>query len=114
MEKRKYKRSVLNATIQLRQCNGVEHKKISVDVTNLSREGLGFFTPKELQIGDYYDTEIIIWTKEVIQVVIKIARKTKISDSNEISYGGEFIGLSENEKFRIDVYQCVEENTNTV
>ncbi len=111
MEKRKYKRSVLNATIQLRQCNGVEHKKISVDVNNLSREGLGFFSSKELTIGDYYDTEIVIWTKEVIQVVIKIVRKTEIPDKNEMFYGGEFIGLSENEKFRIDVYQCVEENT---
>ncbi|KAB1439508.1 PilZ domain-containing protein [Candidatus Galacturonibacter soehngenii] len=110
MEKRKCKRSVLNATIQLRQCNGEEHKKLSVDVTNLSREGLGFFTSNELQIGDYYDTEIEIWTKEVIKVVIKIVRKTKNPDKNVISYGGEFIGLSENEKFRIDVYQCVEEN----
>lgn len=110
MEKRKYRRSELKATIQLRQCNGLEHKKISVDVNDLSREGLGFFSTNDLNIGDYYDTEIVIWTKEVIEVVIKIVRKTELPDKNTISYGGEFIGLSENEKFRIDVYQCVEEN----
>lgn len=110
MEKRKYRRSELKATIQLRQCNGIEHKKISVDVNDLSREGLGFLSTNDLNIGDYYDTEIVIWTKEVIEVVIKIVRKTELPDKNTISYGGEFIGLSENEKFRIDVYQCVEEN----
>lgn len=110
MEKRKYKRSELNSSIQLRQCNGTEHKKISVDVHDLSREGIGFYSTEDLNIGDYFDSEIVIWTKEVLQVVIKIVRKTAIPEKNEIAYGGEFVGLSENEKFRIDVYQCVEDN----
>lgn len=108
-EKRKYKRSLLNAIIQLRECND-RNQKINVDVNDLSREGIGFFSAQDLKIGDYYDTEIVIWTKEIIQVVIKIVRKTNQPDKNRISYGGEFIGLSETEKFRIDVYQCVQDN----
>ncbi|WP_099468297.1 PilZ domain-containing protein [Konateibacter massiliensis] len=109
-EKRRCKRSVLNAKIQLRHCNVEDNQKIDVEVHDMSREGLGFYSESGLIIGDYYDTEIEIWTKEVIQVVIKIVRKTLLSNEDKVSYGGEFVGLSENEKFRIDVYQCVEDN----
>jgi hypothetical protein len=109
-EKRKYKRSDLAVTVQLRQCDNLEHKKITVDVQDLSREGMGFYATENIEIGEYYDAEIVIWTKEVIKVVLKIVRKTPVMNKEKISYGAEFIGLSEGEKFRIDVYQCVEEN----
>lgn len=110
MEKRKCKRSILHATVQLRQCTNSKNKKIAVEINDLSRDGLGFYSTEEFIIGEYYDTEIVIWTKEVLQVVIKIVRKNDMTEEKTISYGGEFVGLSENEKFRIDVYQCVEEN----
>ncbi|PXV95391.1 PilZ domain-containing protein [Lachnotalea glycerini] len=109
-EKRKYKRSDLKVTIHLRRCDSTEHNRFLVDVQDLSREGLGFYSNEDLKIGQYFDTEIVIWTKEVIKVVLRIVRKTEQPDKEKMSYGGEFIGLSEAEKFRIDVYQCVEEN----
>jgi hypothetical protein len=109
-EKRRYKRSNLNITIQLRQCDSTEQHKFFAVVHDLSREGLGFYSTQDLQIGQCFDTEIEIWTKEVIKVVLKIVRKTEKNEKDAIFYGGEFIGLSESEKFRIDVYQCVEEN----
>lgn len=109
-EKRKYKRSDLDVTVQLRQCDNPEHKKITVEVQDLSREGIGFYSTEDIEIGEYYDAEIVIWTKEVIKVVLKIVRRTQLNNKEVISYGAEFIGLSEGEKFRIDVYQCVEEN----
>ena len=110
-EKRKYKRSNLDVTVQMRRCDNPEHKKITVEVHDLSREGMGFYSAEDIKIGEYYDAEIEIWTKEIIKVVLKIVRRTELQDKDTISYGSEFIGLSEAEKFRIDVYQCVEENT---
>ncbi|MFA9375723.1 MAG: PilZ domain-containing protein [Lachnotalea sp.] len=114
IEKRKYKRSDLELIIQLRQCDNPDKKKFIVDVHDLSREGIGFYSCEDLQLGHFFDSEITIWTKEKIQVVLKIVRKTDQPEKKMVYYGGEFIGLSENEKFRIDVYQCVEENLTSV
>jgi hypothetical protein len=113
-EKRKYKRSDLDVTVQMRRCDSPEHKSLTVEVHDLSREGMGFYSADDIKLGEFYDAEIVIWTKEVIKVVLKIVRRTEQPGKDFVSYGGEFIGLSENEKFRIDVYQCVEDNVTSI
>jgi c-di-GMP-binding flagellar brake protein YcgR len=109
-EKRRYKRSEIDVKVQMRRCDNPEHEEITVEVYDLSREGIGFYSDENIKIGEYYDAEIVIWTKEVLQVVLKIVRRKVLLDKDLMSYGAEFIGLSESEKFRIDVYQCVEDN----
>jgi len=74
-EKRKYKRSDLDVKVQMRRCDSTDHKKIFVNVHDLSREGLGFYSMEDIKIGEYYDAEIVIWTKEIIKVVIKPKNK---------------------------------------
>lgn len=113
-EKRKYKRSELDVKVQMRRCDNPDHKEIIVEVHDLSREGIGFYSNENIKIGEYYDAEIVIWTKEVIKVVLKIVRRTILLEKDFMSYGAEFIGLSESEKFRIDVYQCVEDNVTRI
>lgn len=111
-EKRKAKRSNLNVSVQIHKCDREDKKSVNVQVQDLSKSGIGFVTNEILETGEYYDADITIWTKEVIKSVIKIVRVNPKGDTGLISYGSEFVGLSEMEKFRIDVYQCVEEYKN--
>jgi hypothetical protein len=110
MEKRRDKRSDLNVSVKMRRCDNHVHKKFTVEVHDLSRNGIGFYSTDAIKSSEYYDAEIVIWTKEAIKVVIKIVRRTVQPGKKYVFFGGEFIGLSENEKFRIDVYQCVKDN----
>lgn len=46
----------------------------------ISRSGIGFNAKVPLDIHTYYDTKIQIWTKEVVDAVVEIVRRT---DSEE-------------------------------
>ncbi len=105
-EKRKHKRLDLDVSVELERLNqdGVTTLKyIHVEVTDISRSGLGFKSSQELAIGTYYDTKIQIWTKEVINVVIEIVRADKEEDGYK--YGCVFIGMMDTDALKIDIYQ---------
>ncbi len=105
-EKRKHKRLELDVSIELERLDedGVTTLRyVHVDVTDISRSGLGFRSAKELEIGTYYDTKIQIWTKEVVDAVIEIVRCEKLPDGYK--YGGEFIGMADTDALKIDIYQ---------
>lgn len=105
-EKRKHKRLDLDVNVQLERLDqeGVTTLKyIHVDVTDISRSGIGFKSQKELAIGTYYDTKIQIWTKEVIDAVIEIVRREDKDGSYQ--YGGVFIGMTDTDALKIDIYQ---------
>lgn len=106
-EKRKHKRLDLDVSIQLEKLEqgGVTTLKlIHVDVTDISRSGLGFLSDRELEIGSYYDTKIQIWTKEVINAVVEIVRCEHRPDGR-IKYGCTFVGMTDTEALKIDIYQ---------
>lgn len=105
-EKRRHKRLDLDVSVQLEKLtqDGVTTLRyINVEVTDISRSGLGFRSIKELDIGTYYDTRIQIWTKEVVEAVVEIVRCEKTEDGYR--YGGEFIGMSDTDALKIDIYQ---------
>lgn len=105
-EKRKYKRLDINVSVQLERLDEDEVttlKYIHVDVTDISRSGIGFTAKKELEVGSYYDTKIEIWTKEVLEVVLEIVRRDEVEDG--YSYGALFIGMTPTDALKIDVYQ---------
>ena len=51
---------------------------------------------------------IQIWTKEVIDAVIEIVRKQKMEDGTD-KYGATFIGMSDTDAIKIDIYQVFRE-----
>ncbi len=109
-EKRKHKRLDLDVNVQLERLDedGITTLKfVHVDVTDLSRSGIGFDSKKKLAIGSYYDARIQIWTKEVIDVVIEIVRGTQ--KDNGYHYGGVFIGMTDTDALKIDIYQIFNE-----
>ena len=106
-EKRRYKRLDLDVSLQLERLDeaGVTTFKYAhVDVTDISRSGIGFKSKNELAIGSFYDTKIQIWTKEVVDAVIEIIRCEKQSDGL-YKYGCVFIGMTDIDALKIDIYQ---------
>ena len=109
-EKRKHKRLDLDVTVQLERLDkdGVTTLKfVHVDITDLSRSGIGFRSNQELEVGTYYDTKLTIWTKEIIDAVIEIVRRNDEEDG--YSYGAEFIGMTDTDALKIDIYQIFNE-----
>ncbi|MBQ8625897.1 MAG: PilZ domain-containing protein [Agathobacter sp.] len=105
-EKRKHKRLDLDVTVQLERLDkdGVTTLKyVHVDITDLSRSGIGFKANQELEVGSYYDTKLTIWTKEVIDAVIEIVRRDTAEEG--YTYGAEFIGMTDTDALKIDIYQ---------
>ena len=110
-EKRKHKRLELDVTVELERLDkdGVTTLKfVHVDITDLSRSGIGFRSKQELEVGTYYDTKLTIWTKEVIDAVIEIVRSSETEDG--YVYGAEFIGMTDTDALKIDIYQIFNES----
>lgn len=105
-EKRKHKRLDIDVSIELERLDedGITTLKfVHVDVTDISRSGIGFKANRELEVGTYYDTKIQIWTKEVVDAVVEIVRSEKTTDGYK--YGGVFIGMTDTDALKIDIYQ---------
>ena len=84
-EKRKHKRLDLDVSVQLERLDRdgmTTLKYIHVDVTDISRSGIGFRTEAKLELGTYYDTKIQIWTKEVIDAVKELVRCEQMPDGS--------------------------------
>lgn len=110
-EKRRHKRLELNVDVELERLDqdGVTTLKyIHVDVKDISRSGMGFLANKELKVGSYFDTKVQIWTKEVVNSVIQIVRKEDLDDGR-FKYGCVFVGMTDIDALKIDIYQIFNE-----
>lgn len=108
VEKRKSKRTELLSKIVLKRLDGGKIEDAPIDVTDVSKTGVGFTSKKPLAIGAVYECFLTIWTKEVLHAFVEIVRIEKIGD--EYSYGGIFIGMPEMDAARIETYQTVEDH----
>lgn len=110
-EKRKNKRLDLEVSVEMERLDQDENitkmKFIHVDVINISRSGLGFFSGVELAPNTFYNAKIQIWTKEIVNAVLKIARC--VPEEDGFSCGGVFIGLAEADALKIDIYEMYNE-----
>ena len=109
-DRRKHKRLDLDVTVQLERLDyeGITTLKyVKVDVFDLSKSGIGFKCKEPLEVGTFYDVKLQIWTKEIIDAVIEIVRCNKKEDTNE--YGATFIGMTETDSLKIDIYQIFNE-----
>jgi hypothetical protein len=106
-EKRKHKRLDLDVNVQLERLTeegGITTVKyLRVDVSDVSRSGIGFTCNYPLDIGTYYDTKIQIWTKEIVDVVIEVVRREPKEEGYQ--YGAIFIGMNDTDALKIEIYQ---------
>ncbi len=108
-ERRKYKRLDLEGEIMMKSIDlgKDETEPVKINILNCSRAGMGFQSECQLVMGDNYEANLTIWTKEVIHVFIKIVRGTMLEEGFE--YGAIFIGMPEYDRQRISVYETVQD-----
>lgn len=108
-ERRRNKRLDLDVTLELERLDkgGITTLKyVHVEVDDLSKSGIGFHCARELELESIYNTRLEIWTKEVIQTVVRIARRNQMANG-EYRYGGVFIGMKDTDALKISIYQML-------
>lgn len=110
MEKRKSERTELTSRLVIKSLSGGDQatKEVAIEVTDVSKSGVGFTCTVPLEIGAVYEGFLTIWTKEVLHCFMEIVRIVK--NENDYSYGAIFIGMPDMEVSRIEVYQTVNKN----
>lgn len=112
-DKRRNMRTTLKSKLLIKKL-GTESSgmEVPIEITDVSKTGVGFNCIQPLEIGAVYEAFITIWTKEVIHAFIEIIRIEKREDS--YSYGGIFIGMPEMDAARIEIYQTVSSETDKI
>lgn len=110
-EKRRKKRSELEDRFTLKLVSKADKgqaPEIEISVHDVSENGVGFHCDKELNIGDCYMGKITLWTKQTVDVFLKIVRCNKREDGT-FDCGSIFFGLEDRESMRIKIYQMLED-----
>ena len=105
-EKRHSQRSEMTSKLMIKRLDSQDAgEEVTIDITDVSKGGVGFTCNKALEIGAVYESFLEIWTKEVLHAFLEIVRIEKKGD--EYFYGSSFVGLPEMEAQRIATYQTV-------
>ena len=108
-ERRRRKRTDLDAQLKIKRADGSSVGEVGIDVTDVSLTGIGFMCAEELELGAIYEGTLTIWTKERIKVFLDIVRRNE--KDGLINYGADFVGMPDLYKRKIGVYQTVEDET---
>lgn len=109
-EKRKYERLDIDVKVEIERLDEGDTttvKYLSVDVTDISRNGIGFASKAALEMDAMLKANITIWTKEVLPAIFKIVRVSK--DGGIYHYGAIFVGMREEDALKIQIYQMLKE-----
>ncbi|MGN0384998.1 MAG: PilZ domain-containing protein [Lachnospiraceae bacterium] len=105
-ERRKSKRSELKSTITIKRLDQDTTEYIEIDIVDVSKSGVGFNCKEPLIIGAMYESDLRIWTQEILHAILEIVRIEKKGDM--YSYGATFVGMPAMDSFRIEAYQAFE------
>ena len=104
---RLYTRTDLKEDVKLSlvgEGDGMFSEPFDVEILNMSVDGVGFRCREQLLIGEVLIGNIEIWTKEKLDVMMKIIRCTE-EGGGYYGYGCTFVGLESREATRIQIYQ---------
>lgn len=107
-DRRKSKRTPIQSKILIKRLDNGSNQEVDIEVTDVSKTGVGFTCKEALAISAVYEAYLTIWTKEVLHAVLEIVRIEKLADT--IAYGAIFVGMPEMDASRIQAYQTIEEN----
>lgn len=113
-ERRRANRMDINVSIKLSSVrnkgnlDGLKNDAFEVEVVNLSKDGLAFKSSEKLELNTYYDTTVLLWTKEKFQTVIEIVRMENYGEEQTL-YGCRFIGIMPSDQLKIQIYEMVSE-----
>ncbi len=102
-ERRRTRRTDLTAKLVIKRLDDGKNADVAVEITDVSKSGIGFTCPEPLTIGAVYEADLKIWTDEIIHAFLCITRIEV--QGNTFGYGAIFIGMAEIDACRIGVYQ---------
>lgn len=108
-DRRRNKRTSMPTKLVIKKVGGnSEEEEVAVEIVDVSKTGVGFNCSEPLQIGEVYESYLTLWTKEVLHALLQVVRIELTKDG--YSYGAIFIGMSEMDAARIEVYQTVNDS----
>lgn len=107
-EKRRAKRLPVDIMLRVEMLYKQDHIKLeavneTIEVTNISKTGIGFRSTTELPIDFYFNAKITIDEEKFFFSVVKIIRK-ELTDG-QWHFGCEFVGLADVLSGCIDDYE---------
>lgn len=107
-EKRRAKRLPVDITLRVETLYKQDNVKLeavneTIEVTNISKTGVGFISLTELPLGFYFNARITIDDEKFFYSVLKIIRKDVEGD--HWHFGCEFVGLADVLSGCIDDYE---------
>ena len=106
-ERRHNKRIALSSTLIMKRLDGGGSGEIEIEIVDVSKTGVGFTCTTALEIGAVYESNLRIWTQEVLHAFLEIVRIEK--QGNTFTYGAIFIGMPEMDSARIETYETVKD-----
>lgn len=106
-ERRKNKRMELQSTLSVKRLDGTQMSDVDIEIIDVSKTGVGFSCNVALEIGAVYESNLRIWTQEVLHAFLEIVRIEK--QGNTYIYGAIFIGMPEMDASRIETYETVKD-----
>uniref|UniRef100_UPI00405684A0 PilZ domain-containing protein n=1 Tax=Agathobacter sp. TaxID=2021311 RepID=UPI00405684A0 len=110
-EKRRDKRHELHVNLVLKPITNTQDNNmldLDVEVTDASHGGIGFISHEYMEVGTYYDAQLQIWSKAVIETILEIVRRVQLADGS-YNYGAKFIGMNDKDAIKIDIYDMFED-----
>ncbi|MGX8796025.1 PilZ domain-containing protein [Fusibacter sp. JL298sf-3] len=97
-ERRKTQRMPYSATISVEEIYNQdtvvkEPRVINIDVHDISKGGMGFFSAGDLPVDYYFNAKIDLGTGKKFFTVLRIIRKVAVEGG--FQYGCEFTGLAD-------------------
>ena len=109
-EKRRDRRHELHVNLVLKSITNAQDSsklELDVEVTDASHGGIGFISPQLLEVGTYYDAQLQIWSKAVVETILEIVRRVQLADGS-YNYGAKFIGMNDKDAIKFDIYDMFE------
>lgn len=106
-ERRRNKRLELSSRILIKRLGQNVAEEVHIDISDVSKTGLGFTCSTRLEVGAVYESFLTIWTSEVLHTFLEVVRISRRGDIYE--YGAIFIGMSEMDASRIETYGTIQD-----
>lgn len=106
-ERRRSKRTEMMAELLINRLDQPGEQKVMIQVSDISQGGMGFICREPLEKGAVYECVLTLWNKDVIHSFVNIVRREDYE--MEYRYGAAFVGMTEMDAYRIQVFQLVEQ-----
>ncbi len=107
-ERRKSKRMPMTLSLEINNLYKQDNVQVTdlnapIEITNISKTGIGFRTASILPMDYYFNANISLGDEDTLHSVIKIVR-TQTSEDGITNYGCEFVGMADVLSYLFDDY----------